>query len=454
MCVLTDLAATLQTLLTTEAEQAARDTGCLKRVRKLSGASFVQTLVLGWLHDPHASLDSLAEFAADLGADITPRALDQRLTTAATHCLARLLTAALQRLVAAEPLAVPLLRRFAGVHVFDSTVVTLPAALAGQFPGSGHRTAAGGPAALKCQVELELQTGALDLQVVPGREADVRSELAWRPLPAGALRLADRGYLDLGLLADASAAGVYWITRLQANRVIRDARGQRAALAAWLAGCQGDGVDEWVWVGAEDQLPCRLLACRVPRAVAAKRRERLRRQAKKRGREVSALQLTMCAWNACVTNLPAELLRAEEAWVLLRARWQIELLFKLWKSHGGLEAYRGERAGRVLCEVYAKLLGQVVQHWLLLSCGGPCLAYSYTKAARRVRRQALVLAVLLSVEGAVVRLLERLRRRMAKRCRAQKRVGRPSTHELLLDPDRGGVPDEEQQEEETAAQAA
>ena len=105
MCVLTDLATTLQTLLTTEAEQAARDTGCVRRVRKLSGATFVQTLVLGWLQDPHASLDALADFAADLGIDLSPQALDQRLTPAATHCLAAVLTAALQRVVAATPAA-------------------------------------------------------------------------------------------------------------------------------------------------------------------------------------------------------------------------------------------------------------------------------------------------------------------------------------------------------------
>lgn len=74
MCVFTDLATTLQTLLTTEAEQAARHSGCVRRQRKLSAALFVQTLVFGWMHDPHASLDRLADFAADLGVDLTPQA--------------------------------------------------------------------------------------------------------------------------------------------------------------------------------------------------------------------------------------------------------------------------------------------------------------------------------------------------------------------------------------------
>jgi hypothetical protein len=197
-----------------------------------------------------------------------------------------------------------------------------------------------------------------------------------------------------------------------------------------------------------------LLARRAPAAVVAKRRERLLKQAKNKGRKVSVAQLTLCAWTVYLTNLGADQLRWEEVWVLARAPWQIELLFKLWKSHGGLEASRGERAERVVCEVYAKLIGQVVQQWLLVTCGGPCVAYSYPKAARRVRRPAGVLALLLPVVAEVVRVLERLRQRMQRRCRVQKRGGQPSTYELLLDPDRGSAQEEQQQEEEIDVLAA
>ena len=454
MCVLTDLATTLQTLLTTEAEQAARDTGCVRRARKLCGATFVQALVLGWLHDPHASLDALADFAADLGADLSPQALDQRLTPAATQCLAAVLTAALQRVVTATPAAVPLLRRFNGAYVFDTTTVALPPALAALFPGCGGSAPGAGQATLKAHACLELTTGTLDLDFGPGRQPDVSSALARGPLPEGALRLADRGFFDLGVLQDYTDQGVFWITRVPARLVVQQGPGVAGPLAEFLGRQEGDRIDAWVRVGGEGRLACRLLARRAPAAVVAKRRSRLYKQAKKKGRKVSAAQLTLCAWTVYLTNLHADLLRWEEAWVLARARWQIELLFKLWKSHGGLEASRGARAERVLCEVYAKLIGQVVQQWLLVTCGGPCVAYSYPKAARRVRRQAPVLALLLPVAAEVVRILERLRQRMQKRCRTQRRGGQPSTYELLLDPNRVSAQDEQQQEEEPELQAA
>jgi hypothetical protein len=433
--ILTDLATTLQTLLTDEAEAAARETGWLRRSRQFRGATLVQTLVLGWLHEPRAPVDSLVETAADLGVDVRPQALDKRFTAAGTRCLARLLTQALQRVVATQPLAVALLDRFAGVYLYDSTTRTLPPALRDQFPGSGRAADGRPPAALKCQVELELRTGTLDFAIAPARQADVRSELVRRPLPAGALRLADRGYLDLARLADDTAAGVFWISRLQGHMIIAGA-GRRGSLAAWLKGCSADRVDVEVEVGGADRMKCRLLAGRVPEGVARKRREKLHQQARKRGRKVSVKQEALCAWNVCITNLPADLLTTTEAWVLLRARWQIELLFKLWKSHGGLEFSHGHRAARVLCEVYAKLIGMVLQHWLLLVSAGRLLGWSWPKAARRIRRRALAIGEALHSLETLIVVLERLGRRIRRQCRAPKRQAHPTTYQLLQDPER------------------
>jgi len=46
------LAKTLQTLFTTEADTAGKESGMIQRRRKISGAGFVQSLVFGWLEDP------------------------------------------------------------------------------------------------------------------------------------------------------------------------------------------------------------------------------------------------------------------------------------------------------------------------------------------------------------------------------------------------------------------
>ncbi|MGH2615965.1 MAG: IS4 family transposase, partial [Thermomicrobiales bacterium] len=76
-----------QHVLTTVAEEAARATGCVRRRRAFSGASWVQTLVFGCLGTPQPSLETLTQRAAARGVAVTPQALDQRFTPEAAACL-------------------------------------------------------------------------------------------------------------------------------------------------------------------------------------------------------------------------------------------------------------------------------------------------------------------------------------------------------------------------------
>jgi len=99
------------------------------------------------------------------------------------------------------------------------------------------------------------------------------------------------------------------------------------------------------------------------------RHERIRQYASDHGKPVNAALLELANWTMVITNVPSTMLSFEQALALLRARWQIELLFKLWKQHGLLDEWNATNPWRILCEVYAKLLAMVVQHWfILLSC--------------------------------------------------------------------------------------
>lgn len=64
---LPQIATALQHDLTTVAESAAAEVGFVRRRRMLSGASFVQALVLGWLACPEATLHQLTQGLAVRG---------------------------------------------------------------------------------------------------------------------------------------------------------------------------------------------------------------------------------------------------------------------------------------------------------------------------------------------------------------------------------------------------
>jgi hypothetical protein len=389
--------------------------------------------VFGWIDDPHAPVDALTARHPTPG--VTPQAFHTRFTPAAAEFLREVLLNAVGQLVAAQPVAVPLLRRFAGVYVEDSTAVPLPDTLRETFPGCGGNTPSAGLAAIKTHVRWELTTGRLTgMAFQPGRQPDGGFNATADPLPAGALRLADLGYFDFGVLTRLNAAGVSWISRLPPNAVA--ATGGERPSGVWhlLRRWPGDRLGMPVAAGNETRLGCRPLAFRCPPAVAAGRREQLVERQRKKGRAVSERLRVLCEWTVFVTNLPADRFTPEEVWVLYRLRWQAELLFKLWRSHGGFGRSHGRLGHRVLCEVYAKLLAVVVRHWLLLTSGGPLTRTKPVRAAREVRRFALLVADALPCVRRLRRVLRVISETPGRLRPRHRRRKRPSALELLSEP--------------------
>jgi hypothetical protein len=427
------VARAVQAILGPVSERAARATGLVPRTSKLTGARFVQTLVFGWLAAPAARLSQLAQTAATLGVALSPQALDGRFGAASAACLREVLEAAVQVVLAADPVAVPVLRRFTAVAVQDCTTISLPAALAGAWPGCGGGTPSSGAAALKLGVRLDLVTGHLaGPYVEAGRTNDRAIAAAAMPLPPGALRLADLGFFSVDELAAQDAQGVVWLSRWQPGTARYTPDGQRHELLPLLTTATGTTLDLAVRLGARQRVPARLLAARVPQEVADQRRRRLRAAARDRGRAVSAAQLALCAWTVFVTNAPADRLTLREALVLARARWQIEVLFKRWKSHQRVDEWRSANPWRILTEVYAKLLAVLLQHWLVLV---GCWQYpdrSLIKAAQAVQAHATALAAAFDAYGGLCHALQSVARCLAAAARLTKRQTAPSTTQRLL----------------------
>ncbi len=435
MASIPQVAQVLRTVLTRVANRAARTTRFVQRRSKLSGAKFVQTLVFGWLANPEASYEELAQTAATVGVKITAQGLEQRFSEGAAQCLERVVRAAVQQVIAAAPVAIPLLQRFSAVYIDDSTQVQLPAVLAEVWAGSGGGARAEDQtAALKLQVRLDCTSGQLRgpfLQA--GRASDRTSPTQHAPLPAGSLRLADLGYFALDVLQTIAGQHAYWLTRLMAGTQVYDAHGQVLDMARCLAQ-YGPAVGELaVYVGVGHRLPARLIAVRVPAAVANQRRRALRADARRRGQTVSQERLRLAAWTCFITNVPPALLSGAEVLVVARVRWQIELVFKLWKSAGHLAHSRSDKPWRVLCEVYAKLLGLIVQHWVMVTSLWTYPDRSAWKAAQTLRKHALHLAAAFVAGVAALRAaLQVVQRTLAAGCRLNKRKKVPSTFQLLL----------------------
>ena len=168
--------------------------------------------------------------------------------------------------------------------------------------------------------------------------------------------------------------------------------------------------------------------------MANQRRRRIRQEARRKGQTPSQQKLALADWTILVTNAPVDKLSLCEAMVLMRVRWQIELLFKLWKSHTQVFQWQSQKAWRILCEVYAKLRVVLIQHWLILTGCWQIAARSLTQAAQTVSKHALHPAVAFA-SGQIERLIDALEviaNCLSAGCRLNPRKTSPNTYQLLL----------------------
>ena len=265
-----------------------------------------------------------------------------------------------------------------------------------------------------------------------GRTHDRASQVQHMRMPAESLRITDTGFVHLPLLADMNADGVFWLSRLHTNVAVYASAGQVLDLVRWLPTHQVS-VDEPVYLGKAQRVPARLVAVRVPSEVANQRRRRLRLDAQRRSQSISDRRLALADWTILITNVPPEQLSLEEALVLMRARWQIELLFKLWKSHGKIDEWRSAKPWRILCEVYAKLIAMVIQHWVLLLSSWAHVNRSMVKATHTVRAHARHLASVLASRRQLAAALATIVRCLERSGRMNTRKTKPNTYQLLLD---------------------
>ncbi|GHO43324.1 IS4 family transposase [Ktedonospora formicarum] len=359
----------LEELIYKDAPRLAQEQGLIVRHRCFSASTLLLLLVFGWLKHPLAGPSQLARFAHSVGVRVSKQAIFERLTKNTAHWLLSVLQQAVHTLLLTSSLSVGLLARFPAVLLEDTTCIELPSALAWLWKGSGGNAS---PSAVKLGVRWDLRSGRLDGPALhQGRDHDSRTSTHTLPCGQGSVWVADAAYYSLKQLRQMDQQGVVFVIRPRGNLAVSTPEGQRLDLASHLSALTDTVIDLSVRLGSIRSLwlNARIIALPVSDEVAQKRREHLLDKANKQGHVPSSHALALARWTLIVTNAPVERLSAEEALLLFRARWQVELLFKLWKSHGHVDEWSSQLPDHILCEFYAKLIAMLVEHWVLLeSC--------------------------------------------------------------------------------------
>lgn len=433
----------LREIMGPEANELAKETGFIQRERSggITGSNFLQTLVFGWLAKGNATLGQLTQMGQNCDLNITGSGLSQRFTEKAAEFLQKILEKTTNYVMKAEAADIPVFKRFQAVILEDSTVISLPPELEEIWKGCGGSTGTS-KSAVKMHVRWDIKSGELQGPLLTdGKIHDSKGPFQDRPVPGDALYVADLAYFSLLRIKqwrkrDEDGKRRSVVTRFNTQCNLYTHNGHKLELRGLLPHQPGMAVELGVFVGKQDRLPARFIMICLDDKVTKKRQEKIEKEAKDDGRRASPEQLELARWLLLLTTAPRKLLSIQEIVVIVRLRWQIELLFKLWKQHGMIDEWSTKKCWRILCEIYGKMIAMVIQHWLLLWGCWHDPHRSFVKAADIVRQSArrIIDALHANIETKQMQqALLAIKREMRSGCRLDTRKSHPNTSQLLLD---------------------
>lgn len=404
------------------------------RKRCFSPVTLTQTFILALLQKPTATDTDIAAVAASLGVPVTPQAIDQRYTELLAQFFKNLFSQIVALKLRSSGSLCSLFDRFSEVMAIDSTVIALPAEMSEEFPGCGG---VGREAALKLQTEIDLKTGSLNcVEIELGKSPDNASSRQQASFKKGSLRIADLGYFSIPVLARIVECAAHFISRVQFQTRIH-INEQTQSVIDFLVNIRSSvGIfDGDILLGNEHKLKCRLMAWRVPASIAANRRKKLRQLQKKRGRTPTKNALANCDWNYLITDMPVEQLSLNEAIILYRSRWQIELLFKRWKSHCQIDLLDGRTMIHTRCRLWIRLCAAIIQQrWVATCCWSGTQPASFSKVSCYLKQCLNRVALVINSASRLAHLMRSISAEISKICRRTKRAKKPGWIELIQDP--------------------
>jgi hypothetical protein len=255
--------------------------------------------------------------------------------------------------------ALPYLRAL--VQQMVNTTPADPERWAGYEVVTVDASAVCGPGAENADARLHVQMRVTDLDFLNVRVdgldvGESFKRFQWQP---GQLAVGDRGYCNPPGIRHVVAEGADVLVRLNRGALPLNAMsGEPLDLMTWLRGMKGHDASECDVLirdpkAKQTDVRGRLVAMRLPVAQAAKARARLARE---HGSKVTALDREAAAYVVLFTTVPKSRLDARRCLELYRLRWQIELLFKRWKSLCGFDRLPNYLDETITAWLYAKVL--------------------------------------------------------------------------------------------------
>ncbi|PHA20859.1 IS4 family transposase [Bacillus cereus] len=356
-------------------EELAREIKFIKRKRKFSGSDLATICI--WISQRVAS-DPLVRLCSRLhaatGTLLSPQGLNKRFTAKSVLFLKHIFSLLLQQKICEQTrISNQLFAHFKRVRIMDATMFQVPNTLEHIYPGSGGCAQTAG---IKIQLEYDLHSGQfLNFQVGPGKNNDKTfGTECLDTLRPGDLCIRDLGYFSLEDLDQMDQRGTYYISRLKLNTNVyvknpdpeyfKNGSIKKQSEYIQINVIQilnqlkpGETVEyQQAYIGDKQQLFSRLIFHGLTDAQLKKRLKKIAEKEKAKQKTYSEKSKLVAGLNVYVTNAPWEWVPMEQVHELYTLRWQIEIVFKTWKSLFDINRCRTVKQERIECHLYGKLI--------------------------------------------------------------------------------------------------
>lgn len=342
----------------------------MKRSRKLTPLQFLNSLIFSTIRHGDPSLADLAcDLQVEYGLDISREALHKKFSAEAEAFLQEMVRHVLQ-LPTFNQHSYPLQKVFSSLQIRDSTKFKLPNCFWSDYPGNKSYSP-NEPAQIAIQLQLDLFSGQWkEALITPIRRNDQKdSAESISNLTKGELALRDLGYITFPYLKGVQKQEAFCLSKLPASAKVLDCNQQPLN---WHHVYQQamNTADKYlemdVLIGVRDKIPMRMIIrplCDEQIAQRQRKAEFRLKHAQDYNR-LSEDYMTKMKLAIIITNANQSQIPKDSAHEIYRLRWQVELMFKTWKSHMQLEKNSRMKVERLRCQIWAKLLWGLIHNYI------------------------------------------------------------------------------------------
>lgn len=352
-----------------ELSRIAKDTNFVQRSSsRIKGKEFLQAMLTASIDPRSTPLTGISDNLRGINprAEMTISALRQRINSQyGMEFLKKIYESRLKtslqplsnQLNAEQPKAPKgLLASFSKVFIRDSSTCSLNKRLSSTFKGCGGDCS---DSQLKIDLIHDLKGNNIEEVIITDvkRSDQSLSKEVLKHLKKRDLVIQDLGYYNMKFFEDVQQLGAFYLSRLHSMSMVflnkEDKSPVELGKLLDKRIKKGQVLDIDIYI-TEKKIKTRLIAYPVPEEVFNKRMRDYRKKSKRK--------TPLAEWTArqrftiLITNVPREIWPWSIVGTVYKIRWQIELIFKVWKSQLNFDYLQGTKKERIYCLLYAKMI--------------------------------------------------------------------------------------------------